>query len=98
MNVIDLTSTGRNVRLRASLLDEHNHMVCGLNSFAVKVSGLTLKSNNKVVIFNVIDGYVYFNFTLPDYYKTGVHSMILSTGTRAAYNPMRALLNLTLRV
>ena len=96
MQLPNITSNSRTIRIYGVLLDEHNHNVVGENTFAVKVSGLTLKTKGTAMIFKVINGTINIEVTLPDYYKAGNHTVILSTGTRGAYNGCRGSCTLNL--
>lgn len=99
MQLVNRTFNTRLIRLTGVLLDEHNHNVLGENIFAVKVSGLTLKTNNgDVMLFKVVNGTIDITVTLPDYYKSGNHTVILSTGTRGAYNACRGTCVLSLQL
>ncbi|MBO7719347.1 MAG: hypothetical protein J6S29_04250, partial [Methanosphaera sp.] len=90
IQLVNRTFNTRTIRITGVLLDEHNHNVLGENIFAVKVSGLTLKTNNsEVMLFKVINGTIDITVTLPSYYKSGNHTVVLSTGTRGAYNGCR---------
>lgn len=98
MQLNNITTNTREIHITGKLLDEYNHTVVGENIFSVKVSGLTLKSNNKTLYFKVVNGTIDITFNLPDIYKTGNHTIILSTGTRNAYNENRSSCNLNLLI
>lgn len=96
MQLNNITSNSRAIHITGRLLDEHNHNVRGDNIFAVKVSGLTLKENNKVRLFKITDGIIDIHLVLPEFYKNANHTIVLSTGTRGAYNAARGSCNLNL--
>ena len=99
IQLVNRTFNTRTIRITGVLLDEHNHNVLGENIFAVKVSGLTLKTNNsEVMLFKVINGTIDITVTLPSYYKTGNHTVVLSTGTRGAYNGCRGNCTIALQL
>ena len=96
MQLDNVTSNTRTIHITGKLLDEHDHKVLGENIFSVKVSGLTIKNGDEVALFKVVDGVIDIQITLPDYYKSGNHTIVLATGTRGAYNSGRASCNLNL--
>ena len=99
IQLINRTFNTRTIRITGVLLDEHNHNVLGENIFAIKVSGLTLKTNNsEAMLFKVINGTIDITVTLPSYYKSGNHTVVLSTGTRGAYNGCRGNCTITLQL
>jgi len=98
MQLNNITSKTRQIHITGKILDEHNHTVVGENIISVKVSGLTIKSNNKTIYFKAVNGTIDITFNLPDNYKKGNYTIILSTGTRNAYNANRSSCKLNLLI
>jgi hypothetical protein len=81
--------TGKDVSLKGTILDEHNHTVVGTNKLCIKVDGSTLKdSDSKVIYYYIKNGIINIDFTVPSN-RTGTHNIELITGSNYAYESLR---------
>ena len=81
--------TGKDVSLKGTILDEHNHTVVGTNKLCIKVDGSTLKdSDSKVIYYYSKNGIINIDFTVPSN-RTGTHKIELISGSNYAYESLR---------
>ncbi|RAP52540.1 MAG: hypothetical protein BZ137_08525 [Methanosphaera sp. rholeuAM130] len=94
-----ITTKSLNTRINGKLLDANNVTVNGIVKACVKINGITLKnSNNETIIFNVTNGIIAFNITLPSNLKARTYNFTLQTQERKEYRPTTARTTLTLQI
>ena len=86
-----------NINLKGDLKDAYNHNTLGTNKAILKINGKTLKNNlNKTEYYEVKEGKVDINFTLPSFLKEGTYVLTFVTGDRYTYTSLRTNITLNL--
>ena len=84
---ITVSVKNRVVTIKGKQLDEYNHTTIGNNIISVKLSGISIKNNNSP--FQITNGIVNLNFTIPLSYKANEYELQLIAGQRYAYNAQK---------